>query len=148
MANFNKVILLGNLCRDPELRTVSTGTQVCDVSVAVNDKRKNAAGEWIEEATFVDVTFWGRTAEVLAEYLRKGSPILVEGRLKLDKWEKDGQKHSKLRVVCERMQMIGTKGEGGGQRKESEPSAPPRDASEAPTPSEAGTTYDDNNLPF
>lgn len=147
MASFNKVIILGNLCRDPELRTVSTGTQVCDVSVAVNDKRKNAAGEWIEEATFVDVTFWGKTAEILAEYLRKGSPVLVEGRLKLDRWEKDGQKHQKLRVVCERMQMVGSKGDGGG-RRDSDSSAPPRDASEAPAPSGTETTYDDNNLPF
>ena len=148
MASFNKVIILGNLCKDPELRSIPSGTQVCDVSVAVNDRRKNAAGEWVEEATFVDVTFWGKTAEVLAEYLRKGSPILVDGRLKLDKWEdKDGQKRSKLRVVCERMQMIGSKGEGG-QRKESEPSAPPRDASEAPTTAESGTTYNDDNLPF
>ena len=143
MASFNKVIILGNLCRDPELRAIPNGTQVCDVSVAVNDRRKNAAGEWVEEATFVDVTFWGKTAEVLAEYLTKGSPILVEGRLKLDKWEKDGQKHSKLRVICEKMQMVGSKGEGGGQRRESAPSAPPRDDSEAPSPTEA-----EDNLPF
>lgn len=147
MASFNKVIILGNLCADPELRSIPSGTQVCDVSVAVNDKRKNAAGEWVEEATFVDVTFWGKTAEILAEYLRKGSPILVEGRLKLDKWEdKDGNKRSKLRVVCERMQMVGSK-KDGGERRDSGPSAPPRDPSEAPAPS--GTeTYDDNNLPF
>lgn len=145
MASFNRVIILGNLCRDPELRSIPSGTQVCDVSVAVNDRRKNAAGEWVEEATFVDVTFWGKTAEVLAEYLRKGSPIFVEGRLKLDQWEKDGQKHSKMRVVCEKMQMIGGKGEGG-QRKESTSSAPPRDDSEAPTPSESAPN--DDNLPF
>lgn len=147
MASFNKVIILGNLCRDPELRTVSTGTQVCDASIAINDRRKNASGEWVEEATFVDVTFWNKTAEILAEYLRKGSPVLVEGRLKLDKWEKDGQKHSKLRVVCERMQMVGSKGDGGGQRREAD-SAPPRDPSDAPAPSGTDTTYDDNNLPF
>ena len=147
MASFNKVIILGNLCKTPEIRAIPSGTKVCDVSVAVNDKRKNAAGEWIEEATSVDVTFWGRTAEVVVEYLQKGSPVLVEGRLKLDKWEKDGQKHSKLRVVCEKMQMIGSKGEGG-QRKESEPSSPSRDASEAPTPSESGANYVSDDMPF
>lgn len=146
MASFNKVIILGNLCADPELKSIPSGTKVCDVSIAVNDKRKNAAGEWVEEATFVDVTFWSKTAEILAEYLHKGSPVLIEGRLKLDKWEKDGQKRSKLRVVCERMQMVGSKGDGGGQRREAD-SAPPRDPSEAPEPSGA-ETYDDNNLPF
>ena len=147
MASFNKVILVGNLCKTPELRTIPSGTSVCDVSIAVNDKRKNAAGEWGEEATFVDVTFWGKTAEVVCQYLDKGSPLLVEGRLKLDKWEdKDGQKRSKLRVICERMQMIGSKGDG--QRRESKDSPPPRDESEAPTPSDSGTTYNDDNLPF
>jgi len=80
----------------------------------VNDRRKNQSGEWIEETTFVDVTLWGRTAEVAGEYLSKGSPILIEGRLKYDTWEKDGQKRSKLSVVAARMQMVGGKGGGGG----------------------------------
>ena len=88
---------------------------VADIGLAVNDRRKNANGEWIEETTFVDVVLWGRTAEVAGEYLSKGSPVLIEGRLKLDSWEgKDGQKQSKLKVVCERMQMLGAKGEGRG----------------------------------
>jgi len=114
MASFNRVILLGNLTRDVEVRYLQSGTAVADVGMAVNDRRKGQNGEWIEETTFVDVTLWGRTAEVAGEYLSKGSPILVEGRLKYDTWEKDGQKRSKLSVVCERMQMVGAKGGGGG----------------------------------
>jgi len=114
MASFNRVILLGNLTRDIEVRYLQSGMAVADVGMAVNDRRKGQNGEWIEETTFVEVTMWGRTAEVAAEYLSKGSPILIEGRLKYDTWEKDGQKRSKLSVVCERMQMVGTKGGGGG----------------------------------
>ena len=115
MASHNRVILLGNLTRDPELRYLQSGTAVSDIGMAVNDRRKNANGEWVEETTFVDVTLWGRTAEVASEYLSKGSPVLIEGRLKFDTWEtNDGQKRSKLRVVGERMQMLGTRGGGGG----------------------------------
>lgn len=114
MASFNKVILLGNVTRDPELRYIANGTAVTDIGLAVNDRRKTASGEWVEETTFVDVTLWGRTAEVAGEYVTKGSPLLIEGRLKLDTWEKDGKKNSKLRVVGERMQLLGSRsGEGG-----------------------------------
>lgn len=115
MASFNRVILVGNLTRDPELRYVPSGMAVTDIGLAVNDRRKNANGEWIEETTFVDVTLWGRTAEVAGEYLSKGSPVLIEGRLKLDTWEgSDGQKKSKLKVVGEKMQLLGARGGGGG----------------------------------
>jgi single-strand DNA-binding protein len=112
MASFNKVILLGNVTRDPELRYIASGTAVTDIGLAVNDRRKTASGEWVEETTFVDVTLWGRTAEVAGEYVSKGSPLLIEGRLKLDTWEKDGKKNSKLRVVCDRMQLLGSRGDG------------------------------------
>ncbi len=114
MASYNRVILVGNLTRDPELRYIQSGMAVTDVGLAVNDRRKTATGEWVDEVTFVDVTVWGRQAETVSEYLTKGSPVLFEGRLKLDTWEKDGQKHSKLKVVCERMQMLGTRGGQGG----------------------------------
>jgi single-strand DNA-binding protein len=115
MASFNRVILVGNLTRDPELRYIPSGTAVTEVGLAVNDRRKGANGEWIDETTFVDVTLWGRTAEVASEYLNKGSSVLIEGRLKLDTWEKDGKKNSKLRVIGERMQMLsGRSGSGGG----------------------------------
>jgi single-strand DNA-binding protein len=114
MASFNRVILMGNITRDIEVKYLQSGMAVADIGLAVNDRRKNQSGEWIEETTFVDVTLWGRTAEVAGEYLSKGSPILIEGRLKYDTWEKDGQKRSKLSVVAERMQMVGGKGGGGG----------------------------------
>ncbi len=121
MASYNRVILVGNLTRDPELRYIQSGTAVTDVGLAVNDRRKTATGEWVEEVTFVDITVWGRQAETVCEYLTKGSSALFEGRLKLDSWEKDGQKHSKLKVICERMQLLGGRGgqggsDGGGDR--------------------------------
>ena len=109
MASFNRVILLGNLTRDIELKYTQSGLAVTEIGLAVSDRRKNQAGEWIEETVFVDVTLWGRTAEVASEYLSKGSPILIEGRLKLDTWESEGQKRSKLKVVGERMQMVGSR---------------------------------------
>jgi single-strand DNA-binding protein len=113
MASFNRVILVGNLTRDPELRYIPSGTAVSEIGLAVNDRVKRG-DQWVDETTFVDVTMWGRTAEVANEYLSKGAPVLIEGRLKLDSWEKDGQKRSKLRVVCERMQMLGGRDGGGG----------------------------------
>ena len=115
MASFNRVILVGNLTRDPELRYIPSGTAVSEIGLAVNDRVKRG-DQWVDETTFVDVTMWGRTAEVANEYLSKGSPVLIEGRLKLDSWEKDGQKRSKLRVVCEKMQMLGSRDGGGGAR--------------------------------
>lgn len=114
MASLNRVILMGNVTRDVELRYTQGGTAVTDLGLAVNDRVKKN-GEWVDEATFVDVTLWGRTAEIAGEYLSKGSPVLIEGRLKLDTWEQDGQKRSKLHVVGERMQMVGSRsGSGGG----------------------------------
>lgn len=114
-ASFNRVVLVGNLTRDPELRTTPSGTAVTDIGLAINDRRKNSSGEWVDDTVFVDVTLWARTAEVASEYLQKGSSILIEGRLKFDTWESnDGQKRSKLRVVGERMQMLGGRGGGGG----------------------------------
>ena len=117
MASYNRVILVGNITRDIELKYTQSSLAVTEIGLAVNDRRKNQAGEWIEETTFVDVTLWGRTAEIAGEYLGKGSSVLIEGRLKLDTWEKEGQKKSKLRVVGERMQMLGGRGnkEGGSR---------------------------------
>ena len=121
MASFNKVILLGNVTRDPELRYVSTGTPVTEIGLAVNSRRKGPNGDWIEETTFVDVTFWSREAEIAGEYVTKGSPIMIEGRLKLDTWEKDGKKNSKLRVVGDRLVLLGSRqgaaegGKGGAE---------------------------------
>lgn len=115
MANFNRVILIGNVTRDIEVKYLQSGTAVTEMGLAVNDRRKNQqTGEWIEETTFVDVTLWGRTAEVAGEYLCKGSPVFIEGRLKLDTWEKDGKKNYKLRVVGERLQLLSSRGGAGG----------------------------------
>ncbi len=111
MASFNRVILIGNLTRAPELRHVGSGTAVTDVGLAVNDRVKKD-GQWVQEPTFVDVTLWGRTAEVATQYLTKGSPVLIEGRLRYESWETDGQKRSKLKVVGERMQMLGVRANG------------------------------------
>jgi single-strand DNA-binding protein len=116
MASFNKVIIVGNLTRDPEVRFIPSGSAVCDISLAVNsqwtDKRSN---ERKEEVTFVEVTLWGRTAEIAGEYLAKGRPVLIEGRLHQDSWEdkETGQKRSKLKVVAESMQLLGSR-DGGG----------------------------------
>ncbi len=117
MASFNKVILVGNLTRDPEVKYTTGGTAVTEIGLAVNrtwfDKNSNTRKE---EVTFVDITLWGRTAEIAGEYLSKGRSVLIEGRLQLDSWEDktSGQKRSKLRVVGENMTMLGGRGEGGG----------------------------------
>jgi single-strand DNA-binding protein len=113
MASYNRVVLVGNLTRDIELRYIPSGTAVAEIGLAVNDRVKRG-DQWVEEATFVDVTLWGRDAEVANQYLNKGSSLLIEGRLKLDQWEKDGQKRSKLKVIAEKMQMLGGKSGGGG----------------------------------
>ncbi len=117
MASFNKVILVGNLTRDPQVRYTPGGSAVAEVGLAVNrswfDKNSNSRKE---ETTFVDVTLWGRTAEVASEYLTKGRSVLIEGRLQLDQWDdkESGQKRSKLKVVGENMTMLGGRGESGG----------------------------------
>ncbi len=119
MASYNRVILVGNLTRDVELRYTPQGTAVTDVGLAVNERVKRNE-QWVEEAHFFDITLWGRTAEIANEYLSRGSSILVEGRLKLDRWEQDGQKRKKIVIVGERMQMLGTKGGLGASHSSSQ----------------------------
>lgn len=114
MASFNRVILVGNLTRDVELRRTPQGTAVTDIGLAVNERVKRN-DQWVDEVNFFDVTLWGRTAEVAGEYLTKGSPVLIEGRLKYETWsQEDGSKRSKVKVVGEKMQMLGTRGGGAG----------------------------------
>lgn len=111
--SFNRVIIAGNLTRDVELRFIPSGTPVADVTIAVNDRRKQSDGNYVDDTQFVDVTVWSRTAEVMAEYCKKGSSVLIEGRLKLDTWEaEDGSKRSKLKVVGDRMQMLTPRNSG------------------------------------
>ena len=115
MANLNKVFLIGNLTRDPELRYIQSGTAVCDFGLATNRRYKSGSGEQKEEVTFVDITAWGRQAEVVSEFLQKGRPVFIEGRLKYDQWTTDdGQKRSKLGVVMDNFQFLDSRGGGGG----------------------------------
>jgi single-strand DNA-binding protein len=170
MANFNRVMLMGNITRDIELRYLPSGMAVSEFSIAVNEKRKGSDGQWIDEANFFEIVLYGRTAEVASEYLSKGSPIFIEGRLRHETWEKDGQKRSKVRIVGEKMQMIGGRPDGGssnsaasnsGTVREPAPSsqryvnadteyAPPP---ERPKPRDAqptgnGPGYDEPEIPF
>lgn len=155
MASYNKVILMGNLTRDPELRVTPKGTPVCQIGLAVNEKFKDKDGNAREEVTFVDVDVFGRQAEVIAKYMSKGRPILVEGRLRLDTWEsKEGEKRSKLKVVLDNFQFVGSGqgrgGEGGessGGFEENTPPARPaaRGASPAPARNE---NIDEQDVPF
>lgn len=134
MASYNKVILIGNLTRDPELRYTAKGMAIAKLGLAVGRKWRNEAGEMQEETTFVDVDAFGRQAETIGQYLKKGRPIMVEGRLKLDQWDDKatGQKRSKLGVVLENFQFMDsgrTGGEGGPEN------APASSATSAPTSS-------------
>lgn len=116
MPNLNKVMLMGNITRDPEVRYTPKGTAVTDISIAVNRTYTLDDGERREDTAFVDVTFWGRQAEVIGEYMKKGRPIYVEGRLQLDQWEdkNTGQQRSRLKVVGENFQFLGGRDDGGG----------------------------------
>jgi single-strand DNA-binding protein len=118
MASFNKVILLGNLTRDPELRYTPQGSAVCEFALALNYVYTNKqTGQKVEEVSFIDIVAWGKTGEICAEYLKKGRQVMIEGRLKQDRWEaQDGKKMSKVRVTAENVQFVGSRpaGEGGG----------------------------------
>ena len=116
MPNYNKVILMGRLTRDPEVRYASNGNAIAKLSVAVNRVWRNKEGQQQEETTFVDVDAFGRQAETISQYLSKGRPIFLEGRLKLDQWDdkQTGQKRSRLGVVLDRFEFIDSRGEGGG----------------------------------
>ncbi len=146
MASYNRVLLIGNLTRNPEIRYTPSGAAVADLGLAVNETFKNKAGETVEQVCFVDVVVWGRQAETASEYLHKGSPVFVEGRLQLDQWEnQQGEKRSKLRVRADRVQFLGSPGKG------TEYAAAPASAS-APqvpsTPAPAPETADDDDVPF
>lgn len=142
MASFNKVILLGNLTRDPEIKYTPKGTAVARFGLAVNRKWKNDAGEEKEEVTFIDADAFGKQAETLGQYLKKGSPLFIEGRLKLDQWDdkQTGQKVSKLRVVLESFQFIGGRAEGGVAPQ-------PRPAPQAPSVNQGESPAEDD-VPF
>ena len=148
MASFNKVILMGNLTRDPEMRYTPSGTAIAKLGLAVNRVWRDTEGQQKEETTFVDVDAFGKQAETLGQYMQKGRPILIEGRLKLDQWEdkNTGQNRSRLGVVLERFTFIGsgagqTDG-GGGTQQQSAP--PPSQPTEGPPADGPG----DDDVPF
>lgn len=123
MASFNKVILVGNLTRDPEVRYLASGTALCEIGLAVNEKWKDkASGDMKEKVTFIDITLWGRTAEIAGEYLAKGKSVMIEGKLDLDTWDdkETGKKRQKLKVTGQNLVMLGGRSDStGGQKEES-----------------------------
>lgn len=127
MASLNKVMLIGNLTRDPEVRYTPKGTAVAELGLAVNRVFNSDNGERREEVTFIDVTVWGRGAEIAGEYMKKGRQIFVEGRLQMDTWDDKatGQKRSKIKVVAENTILLGSRGQGGGGSGEEGGGAPP-----------------------
>lgn len=141
MPNFNQVILMGNLTADPELRYLQDGTAVCSLRMAVNQVYTTPAGEKKEEVVFVRVTVWRKQAESCAEYLKKGKPILVDGRLKLNQWtDKDGKKRSNLDVVARRVQFLGAPSPRDKASAETTPEVP----ESIPQPEEDGA----EDIPF
>ncbi len=159
MGNFNKVILLGNLTRDPELRYTPKGTAIVKLGMAINRTWKDESGASKEEVTFVDVDAFGRQAEVIAQYLRKGRQLFVEGRLRLDTWDdkQTGQKRTKMGVVLENFQFVDSGGARSGEEGGAAPAARPRpsaaSASAAPnaapsTPAQDGPPLEEDDVPF
>jgi single-strand DNA-binding protein len=151
-ASLNKVLLMGNLTRDPEVKYTPKGTAVCDLGIAINDSYKAQDGTIKETVTYVDVEVWGRTAENCKQYLTKGRPVFVEGQLKLDQWEQDGQKKSKLKVRADRVQFLGGgpgRSSGGGEQRSSSSSDTGRTAARpSSTVSEDAPPPIDDDIPF
>jgi single-strand DNA-binding protein len=157
MAYLNKVFIIGNLTRDPELRVTPKGTAICQFGIAVNRQYKDESGATRDETTFVDVEAWGKQGELVSKYLSKGSLAMVEGRLKLDQWEdkQSGQKRSKLKVVLDNVQFLSSRGSsaGGGGGQQAAPQggddaeAPDRGAPGAPGAKPAADKGDED-VPF
>ncbi len=154
MANLNKVMLIGNLTRDPELRVTPKGTAICTFSLAVNRKFKDESGGEREEVTYVDIEAWGKAGENISKYCTKGRPLFVEGRLRLDQWEDKNtkEKRSRMKVVCENFQFLGSgggRGEGGGgEGGESRSYSPAPRASAPSRPAPAQQENLDEDVPF
>jgi len=150
MASFNKVILVGNLTRDPELRYTPKGTAIAKLGLAVNRVWKTETGESKEEVTFVDIDAFGKQAETIGQYLKKGRPVLVEGRLRLDQWDdkQTGQKRSRLGVVLEAFQFLdsGNRGDSAGEASR-RPAAASAEAS-PPTPGAEPAAPEEDDVPF
>jgi single-strand DNA-binding protein len=153
MATFNKVILVGNLTRDPELRYTPKGTAIAKIGLAVNRRWTTETGEQREEVTFIDIDAFGKQAETIGQYLKKGRPLLVEGRLRLDQWDdkQTGQKRSKLGVILESFQFLDS-GNRTGDNPAAAPAparpAPPAAAPAASPPAEEPPPPDEDDVPF
>ena len=145
--NINRVVMTGNLTRDPELRTTPSGTSVCSLRIACNTRRKDSSGEWVDKPNYFDVTVWGRQGENAAEYLQKGRPVAVDGRLEWREWEDgNGNKRQAVDIIAESVQFLGSRdgGENGGRfTPESDVPADTADFQKAPT----GASSDDD-IPF
>tara|TARA_R110000782_G_scaffold52263_4_gene112136 strand:+ start:14569 stop:15009 length:441 start_codon:yes stop_codon:yes gene_type:complete len=146
MASFNKVIIAGNLTRDPELRATPSGMSICEIAIAINRKSKDKDGQTKEDTTFVGVKSFARTAEVIAEHFRKGASILVEGRLSQDQWEdkETGKKRSKTYVICDQFQFLDSKQGGGHQQQQQAPRA----AAKPNAPNYSKELPADDDVPF
>jgi single-strand DNA-binding protein len=152
MASFNKVMLIGNVTRDPEVKYTPKGSAVADVGLAINRTYQNQSGEKVEEVTYLDVELWGRLAEIAGEYAKKGRPIFVEGRLRMDSWEdkQSGQKRNRLKVVGEGLQLLGSRpgGPGTGAGAEYEGEAPASKPSRPTFTGSAQSDPADDDIPF
>ena len=145
MANINRVILVGNLTRDPELRHTPSGTAVCKLRVAVNTRQKDQTGQWVDKPNYFDVTVWGNQGESCAQYLSKGRPIGVDGRLDWREWEaQDGTKRQAVEIIAESVQFLGGRGDGDGQAR---PQFVPEGAAAA-ADADFGTAPTDDDIPF
>jgi single-strand DNA-binding protein len=149
-SNINRVILTGNLTRDPELRSTPGGTSVCKLRIAVNTRRKDASGQWGDKPNYFDVTVWGQQGENCATYLQKGRPVAIDGRLEWREWDaSDGSgKRSAVEIVADTVQFLGGRGDdgGNGQRFTPESDVPADTADFAPAP--AGPGVADDDIPF
>jgi single-strand DNA-binding protein len=144
MANFNKVLLIGNLTRDPEVRSTTSGMKIAKFGLAVNRRYRTRDDEQREETTFVDIDAFGSQAEIIERYCQKGSPLFVEGRLRLDQWESNtGEKRSKLSVVLENFQFL-----GGGQGQAEESAGGDSAPASKPKPPAGDDSMQDDDVPF
>jgi single-strand DNA-binding protein len=150
MANLNRVFLIGNLTRDPEVRYTPKGTAVADIGLAVNRVFTTDDGERREEVTYIDIVLWARQAEIAEQYLKKGRSIFVEGRLQLDSWDdkQTGQKRTKLRVIGENMQMLGSRSDAEGSPAGPRPSRPATAAPPARPPKDPDLDAEPDDIPF
>ncbi len=153
MANLNRVLLIGNLTRDPEVRYTPKGTAVTDIGMAINRVFTSEDGERREEVTYVDVVLWARLAEIAGQYLKKGRPVFIEGRLQLDTWDdkQTGQKRSRMRVVAENLQLLGSRESEGGPTGPAPARRPATGATQSPPasqPHDPDLDVEPDDIPF